>query len=82
MTWVRVEPRSFDQGRHKNDAFIHSATLPHAADFVNQRSFPTLLKLLGGHRKFKSKYYSAALVYSNTVIFMLQTVCVVAAFLH
>ena len=25
---VRVEPRSFDQGRRKNDAFIHSATLP------------------------------------------------------
>ena len=25
---VRVEPRSFDQGRRKNDAFTHSATLP------------------------------------------------------
>ena len=27
MTRVRVEPRPFDQGRCKNDAFIHSATL-------------------------------------------------------
>ena len=27
VTRVRVEPRSFDQGRRKNDAFIHSATL-------------------------------------------------------
>ena len=26
--WVQVELRSFDQGRHKNDAFTHSATLP------------------------------------------------------
>ena len=28
VTRVRVEPRSFDQGRRKNDAFTHSATLP------------------------------------------------------
>ena len=28
MTRVRVEPRPFDQGRRKNDAFTHSATLP------------------------------------------------------
>ena len=28
VTRVRVEPRSFDQGRRKNDAFNHSATLP------------------------------------------------------
>ena len=28
VTSVRVEPRSFDQGRRKNDAFTHSATLP------------------------------------------------------
>ena len=27
-TRVRVEPRPFDQGRRKNDAFTHSATLP------------------------------------------------------
>ena len=37
VTRVRVEPRSFDQGRRKNDAFTYSATLPtylfgHAAD--------------------------------------------------
>ena len=37
VTRVRVEPRSFDQGRRKKDAFTHSATLPtypfgHAAD--------------------------------------------------
>ena len=25
---VRVEPRPFGQGRRKNDAFTHSATLP------------------------------------------------------
>ena len=25
---MRVEPKSFDQGRRKNDAFTHSATLP------------------------------------------------------
>ena len=28
MTRVRVEPRSFDQGCRKNDAFTYSATLP------------------------------------------------------
>ena len=28
VTRVLVEPRSFDQGRRKNDAFIHSATRP------------------------------------------------------
>ena len=28
VTRVRVEPRSFDQGRRNNDAFTHSATLP------------------------------------------------------
>ena len=28
VTRVRVEPRSFDQGRRKKDAFTHSATLP------------------------------------------------------
>ena len=28
VTRVRVEPRLFDQGRRKNDAFTHSATLP------------------------------------------------------
>ena len=28
VTRVRVEPRSFDQGRRKNDAFTYSATLP------------------------------------------------------
>ena len=28
VTRVRVEPRSFDQGRRKNDAFTHSATQP------------------------------------------------------
>ena len=28
VTRVRVEPRSFDRGRRKNDAFTHSATLP------------------------------------------------------
>ena len=37
VTRVLVEPRSFDQGRRKNDTFTHSATLPtypfgHAAD--------------------------------------------------
>ena len=28
MTRVRVEPRPFNQGRRKNDAFTHSAMLP------------------------------------------------------
>ena len=28
VTRVRVEPRSFDQGRRNNDNFTHSATLP------------------------------------------------------
>ena len=31
---LRVEPRSFDQGRRKNDAFTHSATLPTRFFFV------------------------------------------------
>ena len=33
VTWVRVEPRQFDQGRRKNDAFTHSATLPTICPF-------------------------------------------------
>ena len=28
LTRMKVEPRSFDQGRRKNDAITHSATLP------------------------------------------------------
>ena len=28
MTRVRVEPKSCNQGRRKNDAFTHSVTLP------------------------------------------------------
>ena len=28
MTRVQAEPRSFDQGRRKNDAFTQSAMLP------------------------------------------------------
>ena len=28
VTRARVEPRSFDQGRRKNDAFTYLATLP------------------------------------------------------
>ena len=28
VTRVRIERRSFDQGRRKNDAITHSATLP------------------------------------------------------
>ena len=39
MTRVRVEPRPFDQGRRKNDAFTHSATLP----FLRQ---PIVIKLV------------------------------------
>ena len=39
MTSVRVEPRPFDQGRRKNDAFTHSATLP----FLRQ---PIVIKLV------------------------------------
>ena len=31
VTRVRVEPRSFDQGHRKNDAFTYSATLPTSA---------------------------------------------------
>ena len=31
VTRVRVEPRSFNQGRRKNDAFTHSAKLPTAS---------------------------------------------------
>ena len=34
VTRVPVEPRSFDQGRRKNDAFTHSATLPTGSDYV------------------------------------------------
>ena len=30
VTGVRGEPRSFDHGRRKNDAFTHSAALPTA----------------------------------------------------
>ena len=34
-----LEPRSFDQGRRKNDAFTHSATLPNGqAEWVNGSS--------------------------------------------
>ena len=50
VTRVRVEPRSFDQGRRKNDAFTYSATLPvkeqycmpfkyaHNIDFIRPRA--------------------------------------------
>ena len=34
VTRVRVEPRSFDQGRCKNDAFIHLARLPTNSDIM------------------------------------------------
>ena len=34
MTRVRVEPRSFDQSRRKNDAFTHSATLGHVLAYI------------------------------------------------
>ena len=37
MTRVRVEPRPFDQGRRKNDALTHSATLPTKNDALTQR---------------------------------------------
>ena len=33
VTRVRVQPRSFDQGRRENDAFTHSDTVP-TNDFV------------------------------------------------
>ena len=38
VTTVRVEPKSRDQGRHKNNAFTHSATLRQC-----WLSYPTLL---------------------------------------
>ena len=34
VTRVRVEPKSFDQGRRKNDAFTHSATQKRRLHFV------------------------------------------------
>ena len=46
VTRVRVEPRSFDQGRRKNDAFTHSAMLP-------TDGFPG-----GWHPQTMSKYLS------------------------
>ena len=36
MTRVWVEPRPFDQGLRKNDAFTHSATLPTACQSGTQ----------------------------------------------
>ena len=46
VTRVRVEPRSFDQGRRKNDAFTHSATLP-----LPIRPRPRCRRLLCIHRR-------------------------------
>ena len=46
VTRVRVEPRSFDQGRRKNDAFTHSATLPTRQLFVIFKTFLLSLKIL------------------------------------
>ena len=34
MTRVRVELKPFDQGRRRNDAFTHSATLPTASHII------------------------------------------------
>ena len=38
MTRVQFEPRSFDQGRRKNYAFTHLASLPTILDHCNQFS--------------------------------------------
>ena len=43
VTRVRVEPRSFDHGRRKNEAFTHSPTLP--------RSLPINLWVSGSQTK-------------------------------
>ena len=47
VTRVRVEPRSFDQGRRKNDAFTHSATatLSTIAASTTTKMLKTLLRL-------------------------------------
>ena len=37
VTRVWVEPRSFDQGRCKNDALTHSATLPIAEGLLSRQ---------------------------------------------
>ena len=56
VTRVRVEPRSFDQGRRKNDAFTHSATVP--TEFLVKVYFPCWFtikircKLTDGVRNF------------------------------
>ena len=42
VTRVRVEPRSFDQGRRKNDAVTHSATLPTMTVITSTSGPPTL----------------------------------------
>ena len=42
VTRVRVEPRSFDQGYQKNDAFTHLATLPTIRRNSTPVSWPVL----------------------------------------
>ena len=44
VTRVRVEPRSFDQGRRKNDAFTHSATLPTVYLFIFRNHFDLIFQ--------------------------------------
>ena len=46
VTWVQVEPRSFDQGRRKNDAFTHSATLPIMRRIMQMRRIVSKIHLL------------------------------------
>ena len=72
MTRVRVEPRSFDQGRRKNDAFTYSATLPwkrrlYSAPFIHRTAtnqFALVTLVAHSHefckRKWRKKLFCAA----------------------
>ena len=63
VTRVRAESRSFDQGRRKNDAFTHSATLPPCRrqlwqNFKGEKAFLRVILnchtlRIEGHRKLK-----------------------------
>ena len=58
VTRVRVEPRPFDQGRRKNDAFTHSATLPTLVQSSRPLLVTKMEKFFLGSQNTVNKYKS------------------------
>ena len=56
MSRVWVEPRSFDQSRHKNDAFTHSATLP-IKEILLEIAFIEETRGTGGNKEMPQTFF-------------------------